>query len=98
MEEINYLRVVLAFLFVIGLIGALHFLLKKVDWQQRAYAGRKGNRLSVVESVTLDPKHRLVLVRRDNTEHLLLLGHPSDPVIEAGIECEAGKDEIGSNV
>ena len=93
MEDISYLRVLLAFLFVIALIGALHLLLKRMDWQKRLYGVRKGARLAVVESVMLDPKHKLVLVRRDDREHLLLLGQQSDRVVETGIEAKGVAEE-----
>ncbi len=46
---------------------------------------RAGRRLSLVESAMIDGKRRLLLVRRDDTEHLLLLGIERDLVIESGI-------------
>jgi hypothetical protein len=45
----------------------------------------KSRRLGVVESAFLGPKHRLVLVRRDNVEHLLMIGGPTDVVVELNI-------------
>ncbi len=86
MEDINYLRVLLAFLFVIALIGAMHFLLKRLNLQKRLYAGKGGARLAVTESLMIDPRHKMILVRRDDKEHLLLLGTQQDLVIETGIE------------
>jgi flagellar protein FliO/FliZ len=47
-------------------------------------------RLSVVEITPIDARRRLVLVRRDDREHLLLLGIGQDLVIEAGIEPKRG--------
>jgi hypothetical protein len=46
--------------------------------------GRHGNRLAVVEFREVDRSRRLVLVRRDQTEHLLLIGGHNDVVIESG--------------
>ncbi len=43
-------------------------------------------RLSVTDAAMVDDKRRLVLVRRDNVEHLVMIGGPSDIVIEQGIE------------
>ena len=37
------------------------------------------------EVAAVDPKRRLVLVRRDGVEHLRLLGSNSELVIETGI-------------
>jgi flagellar protein FliO/FliZ len=42
-------------------------------------------RLAVVESLMLGPKQRLLIVRRDNVEHLVLAGPDSASVIEANI-------------
>ncbi len=42
-------------------------------------------RLNIVESVAVDNRRRLVLVRRDNVEHLLLLGGGADLVVEQNI-------------
>ncbi len=46
---------------------------------------RRSQRLGVIEIRQLDVRRRLVLVRRDNVEHLLLLGATHDLVIEQGI-------------
>jgi hypothetical protein len=46
---------------------------------------RGQKRLAIVESMALDTKHRLLLVRRDQTEHLIVIGGMSDLVIETGI-------------
>lgn len=48
-------------------------------------SGRRGQRLGISEYHELDKTRRLVLVRRDNTEHLILIGGPQDVVIETGI-------------
>lgn len=47
--------------------------------------GRRGQRLGISEYHELDQTRRLVLVRRDNVEHLLLIGGPADVVVESGI-------------
>ena len=46
--------------------------------------GRRGQRLGISEYHELDKMRRLVLVRRDNVEHLVLIGGPQDVVIETG--------------
>ena len=50
----------------------------------RATRGRNP-RLAVVESLTLDPKRQLLIIRRDNVDHLILTGGQQDLVIETGI-------------
>ncbi|MCU0986244.1 MAG: flagellar biosynthetic protein FliO [Acetobacteraceae bacterium] len=46
-----------------------------------AAASRPGRRLSVVETVALDPRRRLVLARCDGAEALLLIGGETDQVV-----------------
>lgn len=48
-------------------------------------SGRRGQRLGISEYHELDKSRRLVLVRRDNVEHLILIGGAQDLVIEQGI-------------
>ncbi len=47
--------------------------------------GRRGQRLGISEYHEVDKTRRLVLVRRDNVEHLILIGGPQDVVVETGI-------------
>lgn len=42
-------------------------------------------RLAVLDAAAVDARRRIVLVRRDNVEHLILIGGPTDLVIESGI-------------
>ena len=43
-------------------------------------------RLQVLDAAAVDARRRLVLVRRDDIEHLIMIGGPSDLVIESGIQ------------
>jgi flagellar protein FliO/FliZ len=90
--DLSYVRFLLAFLFVIGLIGLFALLLRRVGFGGvRLSPGFKGKarpkrRLAVTEVANVDGRHRLVLVRRDDTEHLILLGHSGDLLIESNIK------------
>src|SRR5437870_3517507 len=42
-------------------------------------------RLGVVDAYDLDRQRQLVLVRRDNVEHLIMIGGPNDVLIESEI-------------
>lgn len=42
-------------------------------------------RLDVVDQATVDGRRRLVLIRRDDVEHLIMTGGPVDVVVETGI-------------
>src|SRR5262245_21595226 len=43
-------------------------------------------RLGVIEQASVDARRKLVLIRRDGVEHLIMTGGPVDVVIETGIE------------
>jgi hypothetical protein len=53
------------------------------------FGPRAEPRLAVVDHANVDGRRRLVLVRRDNTEHLIMTGGPVDVVIETGIPAPA---------
>jgi hypothetical protein len=46
-------------------------------------------RLQVLDAAAVDARRRIVLVRRDDVEHLVMIGGPTDVVIESGIRPEA---------
>ncbi|MGU3576744.1 hypothetical protein ACLBWZ_14500 [Brucellaceae bacterium C25G] len=46
-------------------------------------------RLSVVDAAMVDDQRKLVLVRRDDVEHLILIGGPTDVVVEHNIPVES---------
>jgi len=49
-------------------------------------------RLAVTDATPVDNHRRLVLVRRDNVEHLILIGGPSDIVVESNIRTSGGAE------
>ena len=49
------------------------------------FGPRPERRLGIVEHAALDGRRRLVLIRRDGVEHLIMTGGPVDVVIETGI-------------
>src|SRR5207342_1150584 len=42
-------------------------------------------RLAVIDAATVDTRRKLVLIRRDNVEHLIMIGGPTDVLIEPNI-------------
>jgi len=50
------------------------------------FGSKADKRLEVVEQANLDGRRKLVLLRRDNVQHLIMTGGPVDVVIETGIE------------
>lgn len=88
MSSLLFLRPVLALVFVCSLIGLAALLAKKFRLEERLTSrvvGHAGKQLSVVETLVIDPRRKLVLVKRGNISHLLLLGPGGDTVIEANI-------------
>jgi len=93
MDSIDFTQVALAF-------GALLLLLALFYYGARALSGatargtkwRPGQRIGVVDSMPVDGTRRLVLVRRDDTEHLLLVGTHGDLVIESNIPMPQSDD------
>jgi hypothetical protein len=47
-------------------------------------------RLQVLDAAAVDARRRIVLIRRDNVEHLVMIGGPTDIVIESGIGDDRG--------
>ena len=80
-------RFFLAFLIVLGLIGATAWAVRRFGAGRLGGAGTRGRqpRLAVVDDASVDSRRRLILVRRDNIEHLVLIGGPTDVVVEANI-------------
>jgi len=52
---------------------------------------KKQKRLFVTDVLSLDPKNRLVLIKRDNLEHLILLGAHQNTLIESSVNWTADK-------
>lgn len=52
----------------------------------------KGDRrLEVIDHASVDGRRKLILIRRDDVEHLLLTGGPVDVVVETGIKAPAAR-------
>ena len=97
--EFDYPRFLLALIFVIGLIGLLTLLARRFGFGairlSPAFMGKGRNgksRVSIVEATSIDARRRLVLVRRDDTEHLILIGANSELVVERNIRSAAAAD------
>lgn len=83
------LKLFLALAAVIALIVIAAWLTKRFGGQRLgsvAMAGRSRQpRLGVLDVLAVDGRRRLVIVRRDNVEHLVMIGGPNDLVVESGI-------------
>lgn len=87
MEFADYAKFVLALAFVLGLIGLLAVTARRFGLGLPQAQARRGaqRRIGIVEVAGLDSKRRLVLIKRDDVEHLIILGHDGETVVETGI-------------
>ena len=76
MNFLDLLRAVFGLAFTLGLIGLAAWAVRRYAPQlmARLQAQKGERRLQVVETLVLDPARRLVLVRVDDEERLILLG------------------------
>ena len=79
-------RFFIAFLVVLALIGVTAWLVRRFGANRLGSTARgRQPRLAVIDAATVDGRRRLVLIRRDNIEHLLMIGGPTDLVVEPNI-------------
>jgi flagellar protein FliO/FliZ len=80
-------RFFIAFLVVLILIGVTAWLVRRFGRNPIGGSSARGRqpRLAVIDAAPIDSRRRLVLIRRDNVEHLLMIGGPSDVVVEPNI-------------
>lgn len=77
----------LAFIIVLALLGAMFWVLRRFGSGRLGSVGLRGRqpRLAVIDYASVDGRRRLILVRRDNVEHLVMIGGPTDVVVESNI-------------
>ncbi len=91
-KSFSYVAAAIALLVAVLLI----LLIIRIAFGRRLRLPRNGRarqpRLGVVDAFDLDRQRQLVIVRRDNVEHLLMIGGPNDLVIESEIVRADGRD------
>src|SRR5580765_434488 len=88
-------RFFIAFLIVLALIGLTAWLVRRFGANRLGGATRgRQPRLAVIDAASVDGRRRLVLIRRDNVEHLLMIGGPTDLVVEPNIVRAVGAREV----
>ncbi len=78
----------LGFVLAIAAGGFYLYLRTRGEVLFRFFAARGEPRLAFIERTKLDGGRKLLLVRRDGVEHLILIGGPIDLVVETGIRAE----------
>jgi hypothetical protein len=80
----------LAVLVACGIAAAFYFMKRAKAGDGPVLFSARLRRLGYVERIGLDGGRRLLLIRRDNVEHLVMVGGPIDVVIETGIKAAPG--------
>src|SRR5271156_1012949 len=86
-----------AFVAVLALIGVVAWLIRRFASNRLGANTNRGRmpRLAVIDAAAVDGRRRLVLGRRDNVEHLLMIGGPTDIVVEPTIvRAMPGRDQL----
>lgn len=88
----DYFRVIFGLVAVIGLIGVAALIARKAGVVTLpTNVGRK-RRLAVSESLPLDARRRLLIVRCDDREHLIILGPQSETIVDTGFDAQIADD------
>jgi len=91
MEFSEILRFVSALVFVVGLIAACAWGARRFGLVQLSEKASNRGRLAVVETLSIDPKRKLLIIRHDDREHLVMLGD-QDVVLDAGLPARTDLD------
>ncbi len=88
MEYVDLIRMLAAFAFVLSLMWILSLIMKRVGYGKLMPLRAEDRRLSVVEYLPLDSKNRLILVKCDSKEHLLVVNAEGTTVVETGMKAK----------
>ena len=77
----------IVFVVVLALIVLIFWAIRRFGGASLGTAAVRSRqpRLAVIDAAAVDTRRRLVLIRRDNVEHLLMIGGPTDIVVEQNI-------------
>lgn len=89
-------KVIVASVVILVLLALLGLFVRQIQGGRLRLRGQAGGRqrqprLGVVDTYDLDRQRQLVLIRRDNIEHLLMIGGASDVVVETNILRSGGR-------
>src|SRR5262245_1032754 len=86
-SEIPLAKFFIAFAIILALLAAFMWLMRRFGAARMGGGAARGRqpRLAVIDAASVDNRRRLVLIRRDNVEHLVLIGGPTDIVVEQNI-------------
>src|SRR3954467_2413332 len=96
-QGMQTLTFLFAFIAVLALIGVAAWLVRRFANNRLGANTNRSRmpRLAVIDAAAVDNRRRLVLVRRDNIEHLPMIGCHTDIVVESNIvRATAARDQI----
>lgn len=85
MEFVQIGQYIAAFALVVGLIGLMALAMRKFGNPGMRRRPRSEARLEIIESLPIDARSRLILIRRDDVEHLLVKSGDRVEVVESDI-------------
>lgn len=84
MDLIDFARYLGALMLVLALVGFAALAARRFG-VPGIMSANTSRRLAVVETLMLDARHKLFILRRDDKEHVVLVGPEGSSVIESGI-------------
>ena len=100
MAAAEIIRLIFGFVAVLAMIGAAAYLARKAGLSTISTVGGKKRRLAITETLPLDARRRLAIIRCDDAEYLVILGSAGETVLASGLTClpaEAGADIASPN-
>ena len=87
MDLIDIARYLGALMLVLALVGFAALAARRFGLPG-IVSGSATRRLAVVETLMIDARHKLLIIRRDDKEHLVLVGPEGSNVVESGLSAK----------
>src|ERR1700674_5158382 len=84
-EPSTIVTAIIALVVVLALIATTAWLVRRFGVARLRGARGRQPRLAVIDAAAVDGRRKLIIIRRDNVEHLLMIGGPSDVLVETNI-------------
>ena len=77
-------------------LSCARLLVQQMGRERLTTAGGRGrqSRLTIIDAADVGGRRKLVLIRRDNLEHLVMIGGPSDVLIKSNIARAGASREV----
>lgn len=92
MDSAQFVKLAAALAFVLALMLVLALIMRRINHGGPVMPLTR-RRLKLVETLPLDPRRRLAIVRCDDREHLLILGMNGETVVETNLKAPQDTDQ-----